>query len=195
MRANVLLSLCTLVLVLVLAWAGPPALAADPAERSSMGWTVSDTVVVEGGPPSRIGQGWIVHDYSVKGAAVATAPGNPIPRGRFAFRGTIFSPAQDMPAQKAGRWYLQGSWSITADDADPASLKVKHNPFVLAGGLRADLPFNPSQRTAAPIEARVFVPQSLAAGRWTSGDGVFAGNARLEGAIRLEVERRPATGK
>jgi hypothetical protein len=177
-----------------LALAATPAIAADPAGREPLGWNITSTVVVEGGLPTRTSQGWIVHDYSVRGVAVATAAGNPIPRGRFAFRGTIFSPEQDMAGEKAGRWYLQGRWSITSDRADPASPEVKHTPPVFEGELRADLPFNPSQRTAAPIEARLLVPRSPAPGRRTSGNGAFAGNGRLEGSIQIEVERRPAAG-
>jgi len=39
-----------------------------------------------------------------------------------------FSPAADMPGQKAGTWYVQGKWSITNEKASAAEKKARHSP-------------------------------------------------------------------
>jgi hypothetical protein len=163
----------------------------QPSTRNNIGWKLTTATVVEGGRAHETGQGYYVHDYSVKAAAEATTDATPIKKGWFTFRGTIFSPKIDRPGQKAGFWYLQGGWSITAVDGDPKELKVLHNSSLVEGELRAETTFNPGEQPGAPLEAKVMITNNLAAGRWTNGTGTFTGTADLAGTITMNIEQRP----
>jgi hypothetical protein len=159
-------------------------------EKITPKWRLSDARIVELGAETPIPEGIMIHDYSVEARAAAMDASAPIRRGVFKFKGTVFSPSEDMPGRKAGRWYVRGKWTITSSEASSDVLQVKHNSALLEGELEADLPFNPT-RSREDLAAKVDVSDSLAEGRWSSGIGKFSGNGRFEGTLSLSLERRP----
>ena len=135
--------------------------------------------------------GTLVGDYSVVASADALSASTPLASGQFVFRGSVFSPKYDMPGQKAGNWYLQGSWSITDTSVPAADLSAKYNSHRIEGELKAELPFDPTKQPAGTVDAQLSIPQSLDAGRWTSANGKLIGSARLEGQMNLDVALLP----
>lgn len=181
--------------LLVLAAAVSPAQAAterrEVSANNEIGWRITNTSIVKVTPMARFRQGIMVDEYTVAGDATALSPETPLQKGKIRIRVNLFSPAQDMPGQKADRWYLQGTWTVTADNADPQLLRIKHNPYVVEGDIKADLLDNPAANGAMELPAQVSITNALAAGRWTNGSGEFAGNGMFEGTLRLEVDTRP----
>ena len=173
---------------------GGSALAAEPVQpsaRKTIGWRLTTATVVEGGRAFETRQGLYVPDYSVKAAAEAISDGTPIRKGWFTFKGTVFSPANDRPGQKAGRWYLQGGWKISALDADPKEANALYSSSRVEGELSAETDVNPADHPGASLEGKVVITGNQAAGRWTTGIGSFTGSAGLEGSLIIDVEQRP----
>ena len=173
---------------------GGSALAAEPVRpitRKTIGWKLTSATVVEGGRAFETRQGMYVPDYSVKAAAEAVSDATPIRKGWFTFKGTVFSPKNDRPGQKAGRWYLQGGWKISALDADPKEANALYSSSRVEGELKAETDFNPADQPGASLEATVVITGNQAAGRWTTGTGSFSGTAGLEGILTIDVDQRP----
>ncbi len=159
--------------------------------QSEVGWQITNTTVVKASQAVTFRQGVIVDDYIVSGDAAALSTATPIQKGKIRFVVNLFSPIRDMPGQRAGLWYLQGTWTIRADDADPELLKIRHNPYVIEGDIKAELANNPVDQPTAELEAKVYILNSMAAGRWTNGYGAFTGNSTFEGSITLNIDMHP----
>ena len=138
-----------------------------------IGWEISKTVVVSEGSTVSTKEGILTTEYTIQGTARNTTADTPIRKGVFSLTLSVFSPAQDMPGQKAGNWYLQGDWSIVDRQATRESRKARHSPAAVKGKLSATLPFNPVI-TQGAIETTVNLPMSPGGGRWSSGKGTFA---------------------
>ncbi|HIJ94234.1 MAG TPA: hypothetical protein HPP94_00535 [Desulfuromonadales bacterium] len=159
--------------------------------QSEAGWQITNTTVVKASQAVTFRQGVIVDDYIVSGDAAALSTATPIQKGKVRFTVNLFSPIRDMPGQRAGLWYLQGTWTITADDAKPELLKIRHNPYVIEGDIKAELANNPVDQPSAELAAKVYILNSMAAGRWTNGYGTYAGNGSFEGSITLNIDSHP----
>ncbi|MBK9516117.1 MAG: hypothetical protein IPO09_01965 [Anaeromyxobacter sp.] len=188
--------------MVLLAAVGPSAPSAAPErateqlkaarlDQATYAWRLSGARVTKASAPVRTPQGLLVTDYTVEARATGTAASNPVRKATFVFTGTVFSPFADRPGQKAGQWYLHGSWTITGAGADPSLLKGRHNPFVAEGNLDAALAANPAEQGALPVQAAVVLEPSQVGGRWTRGTGTFVGNGRLEGVLKADVTLHP----
>jgi hypothetical protein len=115
---------------------------------------------------------------------------NLIKNGIFRLELSLFKPDADMPGQKAGRWYIQGRWTIAANSAQAAT-KEKHNKLGFAqGSIITDLEINP---IAEPMNwtAYAVLPMSTVDKRWMKGEGVYSVNAAWEGDLFLKLDLWP----
>jgi hypothetical protein len=119
-----------------------------------------------------------------------------VPEGTFRLTLSAFSPAADMPAQRAGFWYIQGKWTLVDKNADKAAdkkaAKARHNLYTMEGRVHSALPFNPALEQGRNMSMKASVPMSPAAGQWVRGKkGVLTLNAGLEGEIQLPLTLGP----
>jgi len=152
-------------------------------------WELTKVEVVDSGQTLTSSEGTWISDYTIEAKAKAKN-NNVVPEGQFRMTLSLFSPNGDMPGQKAGLWYVQGKWTITKQNYDPATVKVRHNPDVMGGDLMAELTFNPLE-SQQNWSAAARLPMSLAVGRWSKGDGSFSFNGQLEGDLFLALELWP----
>lgn len=124
-------------------------------------WQVGEATVVSQGTAMTGPTGVFIQGVELTAKATAHGASMPFRNGLLTLSFDLFSPAQDMPGQTAGRWYLVGSWRLENTEAPQSVRQVRHNPAVLAGQLSADLDFNPLDAPGAfsallrpsPVEA------------------------------------------
>ena len=152
-------------------------------------WELSKVEIVDPGTPVEIAEGDWVRGYTLEGKAKAKG-GNVIPEGYFRLEIDSFAPYEDMGVQKAGWWYVTGSWTITKKNADPEMLKTKHNPGIVEGTFIGQLSFDPTNG-AGNWTGKAILPMALAAGNWSKGEGTLTLGENLEGDLFLSLERWP----
>jgi hypothetical protein len=101
---------------------------------------------------------------------------------------SAFSPARDMPGQRAGVWYVRGSFTIADPGASTSVVTARHSARVVRGTLSAETRFDPAVQKG-PLKGTVRLPAWLAGASWTSGGGTLAANERLEGRIDLVYDQ------
>lgn len=168
-----------------------PLLAAEVSEPSAPSpvkteWQLLNARVLRPGEASETSGGTLSSGYTIEADAAAVGEAPFIQKGIFRLIVTTFSPKEDQPGQKAGRWYVQGSWILTG----PVSAKLRHAPSTIRGELTADLPFDPT-KGQGELLAQVKVPRVPPPSRWVAGEGTFAGNERFEGKLTLTIMPRP----
>ena len=192
------LAACVSVLCLAVFTGGGIAAAPDKKApgivETTFGWQLSGAKVVNQGKTKTVKPGVITRDYTVEATATSTTPSTPVRKGTFRVKLSAFSPAADMPGQKAGMWYVQGKWRIADDKATKKEKDTRHGPAVIDGIIRAELAFNPAA-AAGDMTAAIDMPSSPAAGVWTVGKGLFTGNERFEGALEVSAAVWPDVAK
>ncbi len=192
------LAACVSVLCLAVFTGGGIAAAPDKKApgivETTFGWQLSGAKVINQGQTKTVKPGVITRDYTVEATATSITPSTPVRKGTFRATLTAFSPASDMPGQKAGMWYVQGKWRITDDSATKKEKDARHSPAVVDGSISAELLFNPAA-SAGDITASIDMPSSPAAGVWTVGKGRFTGNERFEGDIEVSAAVWPDVAK
>jgi len=156
-------------------------------------WQITGTKVVSPGKVITSKEGKTRMGMKIEGKAITETPDAVFAEGEFSIDITVFKPEGDKPGPGKDRWQLRGNWTITAKDADPATMKARYNPYVLSGALNADLPFDPALRSGA-LEAGVRLQRG--GGRPWGGhraSGSFIGNSIFEG--KLTTPFIPATAK
>jgi len=149
-------------------------------------WQISNASVIDPGRTEIIKQGFFTSGYTVEATATG---GDPLPQGRFEMVLEAFSPNRDMPGQRAGYWYVKGTWAIVDPNASPEAKKARHSPAVVEGTLLAELPFNPAT-TPGTLTATIRL-LSLTGGRWNRSSGTFTGNEKFEGTIDVTLDLWP----
>jgi hypothetical protein len=152
-------------------------------------WELTKTEVVDPGQTKESDEGIFIRGYTLE-AKARSKGGNVVPEGTFRLTMDAFSPELNMERQLAGFWYVQGHWTITKKDADPNTLKVKHNPDKAEGMLVAEVPFNPTIGSGN-WTGKAFIQMALVAGCWSRGVGTLTFGENLEGDLFLALERRP----
>lgn len=168
-----------------------------PIYNETVIWELSKIKVVDPGqtvivPADQSGfpGGVLVTGYTLE-AKAKTKSGKLIPDGTFRLTMSVFSPSTDWSTQKAGIWYVQGTWTIVDKNADAAKLKVRHNPYTVRGNIQSELPFNPTE-VQGGWSAEASVPMSMAAGQWAKGsNGSLTLNDRQGGDIFLILKLWP----
>ena len=177
-----------LVLALAVILLTSSALAKKPVTSPDMViWELTDTTVVSTGQIVEMKEGLFIQGYQLEAKAKSKG-GNIIPNGDFQLTLDAFSPYQDMPGQKAGFWYVSGTWTVTKKNADPANAKLKHNPDAVEGTLVAELPVNPTGG-AGGWTGKSAIQMALAAGSWTKGEGTLTFQGDLKGDLFLDLVR------
>ena len=182
----------TLILILVIligmAFMVNQAVAKKPIiDQETLIYQISNAQVVTPGEVVDLPEGTWKRGITVE-AKAKIKKGNMFPEGTFVLTYDAFSPTKDMGSQKAGMWYVVGSWTITKKDADPNQVKVKHNPDVANGDIMAELPFDPST-ASQKWTAKAVMRMGLAAGRWSRGEGTLTLNEGMQGDLFLDLAR------
>lgn len=178
-----------ILLVSVSVLAASPSIQQAPIVNEIVIWRLADVQVVNKGQTVVIPEGRLTAGYTIE-ANATSQEGDLVPEGKFQLTLTAFSPRQDMPGQRAGRWYIHGNWTITDVNASEEEANARHSPAIIRGALLADLTFNPATDPGA-FTAWTRLPMSPAGGRWRKGEGTFSVNERFEGDLFLTLERWP----
>jgi hypothetical protein len=163
--------------------------AVSPASLAEdLAWTLGDITVDRLGQPSTLVDGIAIR-YVLRGSASVTG-GTSIKEGTFQLVVSAFQPSHDLPAQRAGRWYIRGDWSITNAEAQTQMRGQRHRQGVLAGTLVSEMdenPFAAVRDCTFPVQ----LPMTLTEAGWMRGKGSLALHATQgSGSITLVVSRR-----
>jgi hypothetical protein len=181
-----------LVVMLVLAASLSQAFAGQGQGAANVvSWQLLDAEVVSQGETLTGSRGILTKGYVVEARAVTSQNDAPVRTGKYTVDVTAFSPATDLPGQKAGAWYVRGTWTLTDLTADKAELKAHHGPGTIKGFIDAELPFNPLT-DGGNFDAQVRVPMAPGAAGWAAGNGTFTGNERFEGTLNILFKKSAA---
>lgn len=158
-------------------------------EKGMVIWKLTQSTVVDSGTQVDMAEGVFIKGYTIVAKAKAKNT-QMVPEGDFRLTFDAFSPYEDMGKQKAGFWYVQGQWTVTAADVDPAELALKHSPYRAEGTVMAELPFDPTTANGNWTGKSV-LQMALAAGRWTKGEGTLTFGNNLEGDLFLNLDQWP----
>lgn len=190
MMAGVFLVL-TLALLLAPALAKKQVASEVPLVEEVFTWQLSNARVVSSPQVGETPEGILITDYIVEAVVASQEEFAPVTQGKFRLTATVFSPKADMVGQRAGYWYLRGTWTVTEESTDPKALKARYGPGVVKGSLSAELSFNPLTQVGA-VTAQVRLPMLPQGGRWGSGEGIFSGSELLNGEMTVTLNRRLA---
>ncbi len=148
-------------------------------------WQLHDTKVIHTGTLVPLAEGDVRTGITVVGRATAMDQAAASEPGIFSATLTAFTPSADMPGQKKGFWYLNGNWTITAADAGVTPRTSRGNSVLLAGVIKATLPFDPGVGTGM-MEADVRLQQrGMSPRAWRMAQGSFSGTTHLEGRLAI----------
>jgi hypothetical protein len=159
--------------------------AAGDQAPAVMEWQLTEAKVINPGTVGTLTEGSMRSGIKIEAKAVTQTPGAIFPEGTFIITMNAFSPAADMPGQKAGSWYLRGEWTITAPHADPEILKARYNPYSVSGMLTGTVPYDPAT-TLGMLEAEVRLQRGGSkprTGRMPTGS--FSGTTIIEGKLTI----------
>jgi hypothetical protein len=184
-----IIGICLVLLVSTSALAAP-LMQGSASEKSEVLWQLTETVVIDPGTTVKISEGVLTTGYTVEAVAKASSDQAPVQDGTFRLTMTVFSPDDDMPGQKAGRWYVRGLWTVVDSAAKSTDVNRRHSPDAVRGLLSTELSFNPAT-TKSAFAADFLMPMSLNKGRWAKGEGTFFFDEQMEGSAKMAVESRP----
>jgi|GEM_PF-2199311 len=161
--------------------------APEKAWSSNMVWEIGDATLLSEGNATEGSQGLLLLGAEIKATATARSANVPIQEGLLTLNFGLFQPSEDMPGQKAGRWYLVGTWRLENATAPEAVRSVRHNPETLTGQLLADLDVNPL------VEPSSFVAllrtSAYEAAKAAIGTGALILNEKFSGQMELNVKQ------
>ena len=183
-------------LLLILALVLPFAMvtATGLAKRSTISedlviWELTQIQVMSEGQPVDLREGLFTTEYTIEARAHAKNS-DLIPNGVFRLTFSAFSPFEQMDAQKAGYWYIQGTWSITRDNPNLEAMQAKHNSEIIEGTVIAEVPFNPTE-SLNNWTALARLTMSLVGDGWADGEGTLTFNQDNTGSLFLDLTRWP----
>jgi hypothetical protein len=177
---------------MALALTASPGLGADKIVPETLTWGLTKTVVVDPGTRSVTAEGTLVRGYVIESKA-KEKDSKLVPEGTFRLELSAFQPSLDMAGQEAGRWYVQGKWSVI-DKRAPE--ETKHSRGVMSGFIGADLGFNPTADQSS-WSADAGLPMSTVTAatnhgvQWARGDGVLTLDPTMEGELQLNLQLYP----
>ena len=152
-------------------------------------WALSEAAVTNPGTTATIPEGILTQGFVVESKATALSGSPQISEGALTLTVTAFTPFREMPGQTPGVWYLRGTWTVRAAQAEPREDGIRHDPSSLSGLLNAELPFNPATQPGA-FEATILMPPASGAEGWAYGRGTFSVDDQFEGSMDLALNRR-----
>lgn len=186
-RAKVLkFSLCCFFLAVFIAPANGQNLS------KSVEWQITEVKQLSSGTVTASEKGKTRMDMAFTGKAVTNHPEASFSEGIFTIKVNAFKPGKVAPPGAAkDHWQLRGEWTITALNADPAVVKARHNPYLLAGVLTSQLPFDPAEKVGS-LTADVRL-QRGGTRPWAGqkAKGAFVGNTQFEGTLTTPIVPDP----
>lgn len=175
----------TLFLMLSLSLFIPISLFAQNPVKKTV-WRIENARIIDTGTTVINNSGAFTRGHTIVADIFTEEGAAPFAKGKFILLLDTFSPLKDHAGQKAGMWYVQGTWTVT--DEDKAARGTDQGAQAVKGTIAAELPFNPLVRPQT-FEASVHVLGSPEAPQWEGSKGTFDGNGTFEGVISLEAER------
>lgn len=151
-------------------------------KRADDGWWLSGAKVIDEGQWLRTEQGLLLTGYKIE-ARVHNGAVLPFQQGVFAIELSAFQPAQEMPGQQAGRWYVSGKWTIANANAKD-NWAGRHDPQVIRGHMQWDTALSPFSQQAR--ESVQDIPLTLLVetpGGWSRSQGMFTGTMPFNGTM------------
>lgn len=165
--------------------------AKKPVTPGMVIWSLTKIKVIDSGQTITGPQGTFINGYVIEAQAKAKKnQGKVFPNGTFRLTLSLFSPAYDMPGQKAGMWYVQGEWSVVTAGAKPEETQERHNAVTITGKIKTELEFNPIAEKSE-WTALASLPMAPIDGQWARGDGTLSLNKKGSGDLFLDLELWP----
>lgn len=166
-----------------------------PIQNTSISWALSEGRVLEVGETVILPNGTMSSGYTLE-ATAESSDESLLAKGTLRLQLTAFTPKKDSKLQKAGTWYVRGSWSLIDVDA-PEVINPRYTPGAFGGQLQVELPFNPAEGDG-DWTAKLRLPQTtlepLVAeqGRQPMrGNGELYLNQNLDGVMTLDLKLWP----
>jgi hypothetical protein len=173
-------------LVLGLALSATSARAQERIDAQNVGWALSTIRVVDAGTLTNAKEGALRTGIVLRANAKARGTA-PVGAGTWTATLTSFTPAQDMPGQKAGVYYVRGEWQLRGRGAS-GDHRVRHDRDLVKGMLVAELTFDPTTNAAA-WNAVALMPKTTVAGKWGQGTGTIHIDTTAGGELTLALAR------
>lgn len=120
----------------------PVGISGEFAFLKEIGWAISEVEVAHPGRTAVIAEGTLQDGFIIRALANNPDYAN-FTTGILEMKLSAFSPAQDMPGQKAGKWYIHGEWKITDAKAAPEVTQYRYGPHTFKGVVNLELDYNP----------------------------------------------------
>jgi hypothetical protein len=148
--------------------------------------------VVQPGTTSVTAEGTLVQGYTIESKA-KEKDSKLVPEGTFLLELSVFQPSADTDTQEAGRWYVEGRWSVI----DKYALDdEKHSRGIVSGFVNTVLDFDPTV-TRAGWTAMAQLPMSTVTAvstdgiQWGRGRGSYTVDSALDGTLYVDLALWP----
>ncbi|MDO8964256.1 MAG: hypothetical protein Q7W30_07190 [Coriobacteriia bacterium] len=155
-----------------------------PAVADAATWAFSRASVVASGTRYETDRGTWVTGRIIEADAVASGDAAPFRSGRVRIDTAAFRPSRDVPGQRRGRWYLQGSWRITDSAAPAGALAVRHSSSALRGTYAGESAADPVLAHGR-LTLTFRCPWLPAGAALSQAEGTFTGSELFEGQLLL----------
>jgi hypothetical protein len=108
-------------------------------------WQLSNLHVTSPGQVLEAQEGVLTRQYVLE-AEARPAPGNGEVKALFRLTMDVFTPAEDMPGQTKGQWYVQGRWTLEPDVRAGSNVQSELLASAISGRAQAALSFDPTAR-------------------------------------------------
>ncbi len=152
-------------------------------------WQLDNIEVIDQGEMVNLEEGTFTKDVVIEARATASN-GRMLPDGVFQMTFSAFTPFAEMGKQKPGFWYVQGSWTITKDNADLDAMTAQHNSEQFQGDILAEVPFDPAAQLSN-WTALARLTTTLVGENWADGEGTLTLHRDNTGSLFLDLTTMP----
>jgi hypothetical protein len=159
-------------------------------------WQLRNVHQTSPGQMSRSKRGALNRQYVIEADADAGRQGL-FPKAHFRLSMDVFAPAEDMPGQTRGKWYVQGIWALEPDVQAQGEFSAGMLAGTLSGRVQAVLPFDPTvakkawQGTVRVPMTRVRADNVGTGVRPMRGGGEVAFNSGDVGSLSVNLKLWP----
>lgn len=163
--------------------------AGAPGAAETHLWQLTDLTVFYPGTSSELPDGTLLGNYVLVGKA-AGAASTLVKEGDFQLVLGAFWPSRDLPGQPAGKWYVNGNWTITDLAVPTPEVRQRQPPGVVTGIVVTTLDNDPT-KPGATLTLPITLPMSRVNGVWCKGSGTLTLDPdRGGGTLTLVLDRR-----